>query len=159
MMKTVGGLWGIMHNNLSNRVIIASFSLARVLLLEMTKWGWWVGERKEKEKEIKGRRENKRIGMWSSWGGGELKKRFESWRAGSDTVQAFSIIHLHCIRASFGTLNTKTHPPHLYQGFPCLTFLSSPELHCFSHPCLSVFITHPFISIPPIFMLTHLVTV
>lgn len=87
------------------------------------------------------------------------EKRFESWRAGSDTVQAFSIIHFHCIRASFGTLNTKTHPPHLYRCFPFLAFLSLPELHCFSHPCLSVFIAHPFISILLMFMLTHLVTV
>lgn len=49
-----GGLWGIMHNNPSNRVIIASFRLACVFSLKMTELGEEKG-RGEEEKRWQGK--------------------------------------------------------------------------------------------------------
>lgn len=58
-----GGLQGIMHNNLSSRVIIALFWLACVFFLKLKELSW----REGKKEEGKGKR-GRRVQQWESWG-------------------------------------------------------------------------------------------
>lgn len=57
-----GGLQGIMHNNLSSRVIIALFWLACVFFLKMKELSW----REGKKEEGKGKR-GRRVQQWERW--------------------------------------------------------------------------------------------
>lgn len=58
-----GGLQGIMHNNLSSRVIIALFWLACVFFLKMKALCWREGEKGGGGREKRGRR----VPQWESW--------------------------------------------------------------------------------------------